>query len=87
MCSCIHIRIWLLVYFLCCYAGGNVRVCVCVFVCYLLVEYRGVRQDFIQAERLLIAYSVQSGCLCKRQRVQLRLIYYISQRCRIYVLK
>lgn len=32
---------------------------VCVCVCYLLVEHRRVREDFIQAKRLLIANSVQ----------------------------
>lgn len=35
-------------------------VCVCVW--HLLVEDRGVRQDFIQAEGLLVAYSVQRRC-------------------------
>lgn len=48
---------------------GGVVLCVCVVfvsvsVWYLLVENRGVRQDFIQAEGFFIAYSVQRRCVC-----------------------
>lgn len=41
------------------------RVCVCVW--HLVVEDRGVGQDFIQAERLLEADSVQRRCTEDRQ--------------------
>lgn len=59
-----------------------VRMCVSVGVClrYLLVEYGGVRQDLVQAEGLLIAYSVQRGCLWERDRaVRLYLSHLCSQ--------
>lgn len=50
----------------CMYKCVCMDVCVCVW--YLLVEHRGVRQDFIQTERLLIAQSVQRGCACMREK-------------------
>lgn len=58
------------------------RVFVCVCVWYLLVKYRGVRQDFIQAERLLIAYSEERGCVCERQTDRL-LLCFKTPLCRI----
>lgn len=49
----------------------GVRVC----VCYLLVEDRRVREDFIQAKRLLIANSVQRSCVCVREREKLKCLF------------
>lgn len=80
-----HPHTWVHVCLLCLYVCGNV----CVKCVWYLVEYRRVRQDFIQAERLLVAYSVQRGCLCGcvRERVKSDFLFNVSQLCKILILK